>query len=901
MAVLFFTNNASTGAGSLVEAVKNASPGDVVRPDETVFERGSTIEIVLASELTVDKNLTLDASPFRVALNGGGSVACAFVANGATVAFSGFDFIGGATSQNGGGLNAETGANVVLNRCRVCGCDAAQHGGGIYVDDAASLTLADSAVFGNRAQYGGGVYVGDDAAATLSGATVCGNVGHDFDGETSTSALAAVNSILGNAFDDSETSGSVVDVASSSVGFVAPPPDGLTFENWDANAWQSWNLRLLDDASGAPSPYRDSGDVDAASKYDLDGNFRGRESDGASTCSPGAYETIQADLFWVGVGASGAEVVSPSFLTSDGWAASRFATVSGDAAPQVGQTFFIGRDVAFVDALATSSNQRHGLYVGGGTVVAFESDARLFLDKLQIAANARLAFNRGAADSSRFGAFSRVDGVFTTLPNAVADDNVYLASVIVYGTVISEPTYGTLNVLTSADVSVERMSGVYVCNAFRIQQNGTRVGQTITVSDGTTIRARSVNFGSADAANYVESFFSRPVTLKLQGAASVSMPTTTRESWADDFVVDVTDATSATLTLCGQTVCGGAPTSEITLNGVAQADARGLDVASLALTADASLSVNGGKVCVATLSVADGAAVDFSGVDAVLSATESATVGSTTLTGTGYFATPPGTDLTAATFAETIRVCDCGAALTSFSAVALNSTEAAISWTGRGVGVCLERKTSDSWEVLATRAESPITVAIVDSGGSVFRAFDGVRFLSDGAWFFTGDQYTVRGVCFQAPLNAAAPSDYGTRGYIMTANNNGLIYWGQSVTFLGQIVNAFDGELLRNDNANIENVCYSLYRRGTGLFTSTVETTPIFERRAADVSCVLETPQSSEQWQDNGEPVEYNFALTPPNSLEEPFLEAPGEYLLRVAVELKTGNPIILIYEFTVL
>ena len=63
MAVVYFTSNASTGAGSLVEAIKSASPGDVIRPDETVFERGSTIEIVLASTLTIGKTLTLDGGP----------------------------------------------------------------------------------------------------------------------------------------------------------------------------------------------------------------------------------------------------------------------------------------------------------------------------------------------------------------------------------------------------------------------------------------------------------------------------------------------------------------------------------------------------------------------------------------------------------------------------------------------------------------------------------------------------------------------------------------------------------------------------------------------------------------------------------------------------------------------
>lgn len=697
MAVVYFTSNASTGAGSLVEAVKNASPGDVVRPDETVFERGSTIEIALASTLTIDKNLTLDASPFRVLLNGGGAIRCASVAANVTATFIGVDFVAGYNAGVGGGINAPGTTDVTFERCGFYGCKS-NLGGGAYTTG--TTRYNNCAFLGCAAtESGGAVYA--SKKTTLNGVTAAGCVAankgdslHIVNG-----TATAVNAILCGSVGNPQfltATGSVVGVASSSVGFVASPPDDLSVENWAANLWQSWNLRLLDDASGAPSPYRDSGDVDAASKYDLDGNFRGRESDGASTCSPGAYETIQADLFWVGVDATGAEVVSPSFLTSDGWAASRFATFSGDAAPQVGQTLFVGHDVAFVDALATSSNQRHGLYVGGGTVVAFESDARLFLDKLQVAANARLAFNRGAADSSRFGAFSRVDGIFTTLPNAVADDNVYLASVIVYGTVISEPTYGTLNVLTSSDVSVERMSGVYVCNAFRIQQNGTKVAQTITASDGTTIRARSVNFGSADAANYVESFFSRPVTLKLQGAASVSMPTTTRESWTDDFVVDVTDATSATLTLCGQTVCGGAPTSEITLNG--------------------SAKINGANpLIVANLTFTEGATVEFTNDASVILTTASAT--SATATGPGAFfastAAPEGLTL------ENGAVWgDASAGVTSLDVDSTSATTATFTVVKTNADANIVAQYSDddgaTWKTVATTAdvdEYELTVA----------------------------------------------------------------------------------------------------------------------------------------------------------------------------------------------
>ena len=106
MAVVYFTSNASTGAGSLVEALQNASPGDVVRPDETVFERGSTIEIVLASTLSVGKNLTLDGGPFRVRLNGGGARRCVSVAANVTATFIGVDFVAVVHDAPDGGVCA---------------------------------------------------------------------------------------------------------------------------------------------------------------------------------------------------------------------------------------------------------------------------------------------------------------------------------------------------------------------------------------------------------------------------------------------------------------------------------------------------------------------------------------------------------------------------------------------------------------------------------------------------------------------------------------------------------------------------------------------------------------------------------------------------------------------------
>jgi hypothetical protein len=124
-----------------------------------------------------------------------------------------------------------------------------------------------------------------------------------------------------------------------------------------------------------------------------------------------------------------------------------------------------------------------------------------------------------------------------------------------------------------------------------------------------------------------------------------------------DFSVDVSNATNLSLSLSGQTVYGDAPSEAIELSGSATVDERGLASQSLTLNADATLNIDGGFACVETLTVADGASVAFSSErgDAVLTATESATVGGASFAGGGYFATPPGSDTAAATIAAPRR------------------------------------------------------------------------------------------------------------------------------------------------------------------------------------------------------------------------------------------------------
>ena len=724
MAIIKFTNNASSGAGSFAEAVKNAQPGDVIRPDEAVFERGSTVEIALISTLTLDKNLTLDAGPFRVRLNGGGAVRVLYVAAGATVRVVGFDFVGAVTTSSGGGVYAVAGTSATFERCAILGCSAT-YGGGAYL--AGTAEFRDCLVAGCKATTGGGLF--SSGATTLNGSTVAGCVASSGApcARVSAGSFAASNSILSGAVVASISpiyAGSVVAAAPSEIGFAAPPPNDLNVDNWSDSVWQNWDLRLLDDASPNPSPYRDSGEVDAATEYDVDGNFRGRVVDGSSTCSPGAYETLQADLFWIG----------------DGWSASRFASAPGDAAPQAGQTFFVDGAARLDDAPAFAT-----LRVGGRATVS------------------------------------------------------------------------TGDVASQLDLSLG-------------------LGATFGVSTSATLR-RLGAFAKLD--------------------------------WTSGALTVAVDAASSELTV----------------------------------PPGATLTVAGARFTVDTLEVGAAASVVFTGDDAILAATGSATVGAATFGGRGYFATPPGTTLTAATFGDEARACDYGAGVSAFSAVATSATQAALEWSraNQNATVCVERETATGWEVVDARASSTLETTIITPGVARFRLFDGENFLYDVAWYLTGDQFTAAGFCYATTTNETSSVEYETRGRIVATNTNGLIYCGQSVTFIQRIANAFTGELLKNDGGNVTAVKYSLYKRDAGLFTNSTESTPIFENRDAPPTCVLEAPQTSEAWNEDGAPVEYNFVLTPPNSITEPFLPSPGEYFLRVAVELSTGNPIISIFEFSVL
>ena len=658
MAIIYFTNNASTGAGSLVEAIKNASSGDVIRPDETVFERGSTIEIVLASTLTIGKTLTLDGGPYRVRLNGDGRSRCVALSDNASVEITSFDIVGGGWNSQtsadvgnaaGAGLYVPGGSAVTLNRCGFYACRGT-YGGGIAVGGGATATLNDCVVVGCYAR-GSGAGIRSLGDVAVYGSTIVGNVAagsaiaHDILVDASGSGrVTLVNSIVGKYSGAVVAeSGSVVGVALSQVGFVAAPPDDYDAEAWSPNAWQSWDLRLLDDASPNPSPFRDSGDVGAMSRYDLDGNFRGREANGVATCSPGAFETLQADLFWIGRDATGAEVASPSWVNANGWAASRFATASGDVAPRTGLSVFADGSIVFEAATLRVKK----IIVGGAASLGFNNPGSA---SLTLSAD---SFDIGVGATTRgVSGTQRLQITAATLRSRFADD-IYIGNMFFFNNA-EKLQIAPTSQFTSAISSVKLYkNGVYnnynlqIANVATIEGDSAGCRNVYISFQNSTARLAAVGTPRVSA-NTISWTTPSDATgdfsaLEASSTPIVFAPTRTLKvvgnGSRDDFLIDVSNAQTSgalALTLTGQTVYGNALKSTIELTGDATIGKNNACLQEINLASGSCLTIDNGNVNVKTLNSSN-STINFVGTDSILCVTSNAFFVDTFLTGQGYF------------------------------------------------------------------------------------------------------------------------------------------------------------------------------------------------------------------------------------------------------------------------
>ncbi|MBQ9016638.1 hypothetical protein IJ103_00120 [Candidatus Saccharibacteria bacterium] len=128
-----------------------------------------------------------------------------------------------------------------------------------------------------------------------------------------------------------EYGGEIVDCKLDNADLVAGPPANWT---WTPTAWKEWNPHILSSSPQARG-YNSTG-----ARYDAEGVAR-------VNGTLGAFETVDADLYWVGKDANGADVTTPSMESSDGWASDRWATTGGDVLPNDVASLFVGETVDF--------------------------------------------------------------------------------------------------------------------------------------------------------------------------------------------------------------------------------------------------------------------------------------------------------------------------------------------------------------------------------------------------------------------------------------------------------------------------------------------------------------------------------------------------------------------------
>lgn len=354
MATLFITTNADSGDGSLRALLLTAAEDDLIVADPTVFPRGTECRITLASALTISTSVEIGGNGRRIVLDGAGTSGRRVALQAPTV-FNEVDFIGLFGASTGGAVYCATASETaVFNGCLIAGCGGSAV---MYAGSGVAVECNDCAIYGNK---GTGSYV----LIHQSGAS-----SFTFNRCTRAYNLPATEAASGRTVVE-------VDCITTTGGFVSEP---TTWDEsqWTSTAWEAWNLR-------APNS---TGATTGAGMVDVDGNVR--KSAGAL----GAWENIDADLYWLGLDAQGNEVANPSFASADGWTTTRWNCEDAATTAPTGQglTLFVGDNVVFSGTLASGADEAGTLIVGGFAAV----DATLGGQTLVLSKGSKLAL-RGA-------------------------------------------------------------------------------------------------------------------------------------------------------------------------------------------------------------------------------------------------------------------------------------------------------------------------------------------------------------------------------------------------------------------------------------------------------------------------------------------------------------------------
>jgi hypothetical protein len=169
-------NTDDSGTDSLRQAMADVCDGGLVTFDSSLA--GQTIS--LSSELTINKNITIDGSAASgVAISGNNSVRVFTVNSGVTAELKSLTVQDGNVSGNGGGIYND--GTLTITSSKIQSNTASGNGGGIYNSTTGTLNIIRSAVNNNTSNnVGGGVYSDKTVSvtdSTFSNNTVSGGSG----------------------------------------------------------------------------------------------------------------------------------------------------------------------------------------------------------------------------------------------------------------------------------------------------------------------------------------------------------------------------------------------------------------------------------------------------------------------------------------------------------------------------------------------------------------------------------------------------------------------------------------------------------------------------------------------------------------------------------------------------
>lgn len=361
MATIYFSSTASSGDGTLRDAITAAGNGDVIMPDPAVFNVGESVTVNASSTINVTANVILDAGGTRLTVkHPSGIVMQARAADGISeFEARGVTFVGRVIVA---GTNAQT-VTASFSRCTFGSNSASAY---LFQSSSgyAALTFNDCLFTGSMSYA---FYLsGTGTSAFLNRCTIAGNVSGALNGNAASSAVITDCVIP-------------TDLSTEYTKFANAPSDVSGYSASNLPPWQEWNW--------APLPGSDyaTGATTAAGEYDLLNNKRGWVvMVGSVSYAQGAIETVSANYFQT-------NFVNPSFRNPSDWSTDRGGKTPATSLDSPG-VFYVSDTSAFSDA----PGAYFSVLIQGQSEITFAGAD--FISKLQTNKNVALNFTSDQAE-----------------------------------------------------------------------------------------------------------------------------------------------------------------------------------------------------------------------------------------------------------------------------------------------------------------------------------------------------------------------------------------------------------------------------------------------------------------------------------------------------------------------